>query len=77
MIGYVPQELFLFHGTILRNVALDEPGRSPDAVEAALRAAGAWDFIQSLPAGLLTVVGEGGSKLSGDRGRGSPSPGRS
>lgn len=65
MIGYVPQELFLFHGTILRNVTLDDPGMSREAVEAALRAAGAWEFIQSLPEGLLTVVGEGGSKLSG------------
>jgi ATP-binding cassette subfamily C protein len=65
MIGYVPQELFLFHGTILRNVTLGDPGTGLEAVEAALRAAGAWDFVQSLPAGPLTVVGEGGSKLSG------------
>lgn len=65
MIGYVPQELFLFHGTVLRNVTLDDPEMGADAVEAALRAAGAWGFIQSLPAGLTTVVGEAGSKLSG------------
>jgi len=65
MIGYVPQELFLFHGTILRNVTLDDPGMTREAVESALRAAGAWEFIQSLPRGLMTVVGEGGSKLSG------------
>jgi len=65
MIGYVPQELFLFHGTILRNVTLDDPGMTREAVESALRAAGAWEFIQSLPGGLMTVVGEGGSKLSG------------
>ncbi len=65
MIGYVPQELFLFHGTILRNVTLDDPGMDREAVEAALRAAGAWEFIQALPGGLMTVVGEAGSKLSG------------
>lgn len=65
MIGYVPQELFLFHGTILRNVTLGDLGTGLEAVEAALRAAGAWDFVQSLPGGPLTVVGEGGSKLSG------------
>jgi ATP-binding cassette, subfamily C, bacterial len=65
MIGYVPQELFLFHGTILRNVTLDDPGIGRESVEAALRAAGAWEFIQSLPGGLMTIVGESGSKLSG------------
>ena len=65
MIGYVPQELFLFHGTILRNVTLDDPGIGRESVEAALRVAGAWEFIQSLPGGLMTIVGESGSKLSG------------
>lgn len=65
MIGYVPQELFLFHGTILRNVTLGDPEIGREDVEAALRAAGAWDFIQALPEGLETVAGEGGTKLSG------------
>ncbi|MBN1558070.1 MAG: ABC transporter ATP-binding protein [Lentisphaerae bacterium] len=65
MIGYVPQEMFLFHDTIFRNVTLGDTALSRAAVEDALRQAGAWDFVSRLPAGLETVVGERGSKLSG------------
>jgi len=64
-IGYVPQELVLFHDTILANISLgDEQIGEPEAREA-LETAGAWDFIEKLPNGLNTVVGEKGSKLSG------------
>ncbi len=65
MIGYVPQENLLMHDTILRNVTLGETTVSEADVEAALRAAGAWQFVQDTPAGVHTVVGERGSMLSG------------
>ena len=65
MIGYVPQETYLFHDTVMANVTLGEPGISPDDVETALRRAEAWDFVAALPAGMDTVVGERGARLSG------------
>ncbi|MCP5164662.1 MAG: ABC transporter ATP-binding protein [Pseudomonadales bacterium] len=65
MIGYVPQETVLLHDTILHNVTLGDPALDTARAEEALRAAGAWDFISRLPAGLETVVGERGGKLSG------------
>jgi ATP-binding cassette subfamily C protein len=65
MIGYVPQELILFHDTIYANVALgDEEVTKADA-QAALEAAGAWDFVQAQPDGMAAIVGEKGAKLSG------------
>lgn len=65
MIGYVPQETALFAGTILTNVTLgDETFGEADA-EDALRAAGAWDFVATLPQILDTPVGERGQHLSG------------
>jgi ATP-binding cassette subfamily C protein len=64
-IGYVPQEMFLFHDTILQNVTLgDETLTSVDA-EHALRAAGAWPFVLELRMGMDTVIGERGAALSG------------
>jgi ATP-binding cassette subfamily C protein len=65
MIGYVPQEMFLFHDTVANNVALSDPAISRDGVREALVAAGAWGFVDELPAGLDTVLGERGSKISG------------
>ncbi len=65
MVGYVPQELFLFHDSVLANITLGDETITRDAVEAALRAAGATDFVAALPEGLDTVVGERGSLLSG------------
>ncbi len=65
MVGYVPQELTLFHDSILANVTLGDPAITEAAVTAALQAAGAWDFVSSLSEGLQTTVGEGGSQLSG------------
>jgi len=64
-IGYVPQDTVLLHDSILANVTLSDPELSDSDAEAALRAAGAWDFVSAMPDGLLTVVGERGSKLSG------------
>lgn len=64
-IGYVPQELVLFHDTIRANITLADPAITEDAIRNALEQAGATGFIASLPHGLDTVVGEMGGKLSG------------
>jgi ATP-binding cassette subfamily C protein len=64
-IGYVPQDTVLLHGSIRDNVTLGDPELDDDAVQRALEEAGAWDFIDALPEGLDTVVGERGGKLSG------------
>jgi len=64
-IGYVPQEVLLFHDTIERNVTLYEDGVPQEDVVAALQAAGAWSFVARLPQGVETVVGERGNRLSG------------
>ena len=65
MIGYVPQETFLFHDTVMANVGLGEPGISRADVETALRRSEAWTFVAALPEGMDTVVGERGARLSG------------
>ncbi|HEX7107947.1 MAG TPA: ABC transporter ATP-binding protein [Aestuariivirga sp.] len=64
-IGYVPQELMLFHDTISENISLSNPDISTEAVHAALEQAGAKTFIAALPQGIETDVGEMGSRLSG------------
>ena len=65
MIGYVPQDTFLFHDSVMANVALGEPDVSRARVEMALRRAEAWEFVATLPDGMDTVVGERGARLSG------------
>ena len=65
MIGYVPQDTFLFHDTVLANVTLGESGISRADVETALGRAEAWEFVAALPDGMDTVVGERGARLSG------------
>jgi len=65
LVGYVPQEVFLFHDTVFRNVTLGDESIGPDEVEAALRAAGAWEFVAARHRGIQTVIGEAGSRLSG------------
>ncbi|HEY3188839.1 MAG TPA: ATP-binding cassette domain-containing protein, partial [Solirubrobacteraceae bacterium] len=65
MIGYVPQETLLWHDTIARNVSLGDPDVSAADIQAVLEAAGAWEFVSSLPDGVQTVVGERGLRLSG------------
>jgi ATP-binding cassette, subfamily C, bacterial len=65
MIGYVPQEVVLWHDTIANNVTLRDLNLDREEVEVALRAAGAWDFVQALPQGIDTIVGERGARLSG------------
>lgn len=64
-IGIVPQEVLLFGGTIRENIAYGRPGASDEEIIEAAREANAWNFIQSFPEGLDTLVGERGVKLSG------------
>ncbi len=64
-VGYVPQELVLFHDTVLANVTLGEEDLSREDAEAALEAAGALDFVRQLPDGIDSIVGERGTLLSG------------
>jgi ATP-binding cassette subfamily B protein len=62
--GIVPQEAFLFSGTIADNISFGRPDAGAEEIEAAARAVGAWDFIADLPAGADTEVGERGVQLS-------------
>ncbi|MBS0029647.1 ABC transporter ATP-binding protein [Chitinophaga sp. 22321] len=61
----VPQDVFLFGGTIAENIAYGKPGATVEEMEAAAKQANAWEFIQRFPLGLDTVVGERGIQLSG------------
>lgn len=64
-IGYVPQEMFLFHDSVYNNITLGDPTIGRDEVREALVAAGAWGFIEKMPDGIDEVLGERGSKISG------------
>jgi len=63
-IAWVPQRPRLFAGTVAENVRLARPDATEEQVEAALRAAGAWDFVRALPGGAATPLGEDGAGLS-------------
>lgn len=65
MIGYVPQETVLFNESIALNVSLGDPAIQRADIEQALRRCGAWHFIERLPQGMDSSVGELGAKLSG------------
>ena len=64
-IGIVPQDTVLFNDAIEYNIAYGRPGASHADIVAAARAASIHDFIESLPDGYATMVGERGLKLSG------------
>ncbi|MEY3072014.1 MAG: hypothetical protein RLZZ353_210 [Actinomycetota bacterium] len=64
-VAYVPQETFLFDGTVAENVALGDPAIDAAAVRDALALAGAEDVVAALPEGVDTRVGERGAALSG------------
>jgi ATP-binding cassette subfamily C protein len=64
-IGYVPQEMLLFNGTILDNITLGDRRISRAQVEEALRGAGALEFVRDRPGGLESLVGNQGVMLSG------------
>lgn len=65
VIGIVPQDTVLFNESILYNLSYGRPGASRDEIEAVARIAHIATFIDSLPDGYETVVGERGLKLSG------------
>ena len=64
-IGIVTQDVFLFTGTIFENIAYGKVGATREEVAAAAKLANIHDFIESLPDGYETFVGERGVKLSG------------
>ena len=63
--AYVPQEALLFHRSIRENIAYGRPDATEDEIREAARLANALEFVDRLPAGLDTMVGERGVKLSG------------
>ncbi len=63
--GYVSQDVFLFHGTVRENIAYGRPEATEEMIVEAAKSAEAHEFILSLPQGYETVVGERGQKLSG------------
>jgi ATP-binding cassette subfamily B protein len=64
-IAYVPQEALLFHRTIRENIAYGRPDATLEEIRTAAREANALEFIEKLPQGFDTLVGERGIKLSG------------
>jgi ATP-binding cassette subfamily B protein len=65
LIGYVPQDIYIFAGTIAENIALGNPSAEMDSIVEAAKKAGAHDFIESLPERYETKLSEHGSTLSG------------
>ncbi len=63
-LGIVPQEAFLFTGTVRDNIGYGRPEATDADIEAAARAVGAHDFVASLPGGYLAAVSERGRSLS-------------
>jgi ATP-binding cassette subfamily B protein len=63
-LGIVPQEGFLFAGTVAENIAFGRPGASDEEILAAARAVGADEFVGQLEDGYATQLGERGSRLS-------------
>jgi ATP-binding cassette subfamily C protein CydD len=68
-VGWVPQNPHLFHGSIADNIRLARPGASATDMIAAAQAAHAHEFIQALPQGYDTPIGEQGARLSGGQGQ--------
>jgi ABC-type multidrug transport system fused ATPase/permease subunit len=63
-LGIVPQEGFLFSGSVRENIAFGRPDATLDEIEAAVAAVGATQFVAALPEGIETEVGERGVQLS-------------
>lgn len=64
-VGLVSQDVFMFHGTIRENITYGSPEATDQQIEQAARLSEAHEFIQALPHGYQTLVGERGQKLSG------------
>lgn len=65
VIGYVPQDIFLFNDTLLNNVTLGDPQYTETNAKEALKAAGAWSFVSTQSNGINSLVGERGLMISG------------
>jgi ATP-binding cassette, subfamily C, bacterial CydD len=63
-IAWVPQQPHLFAGSVADNIALGQPAASPEAIRQAARLAGAAEFIEALPGGYQTTLGERALRLS-------------
>ena len=61
----VPQDIFLFGGTVRENIAYGKPGATEEMIADAAAKANAWEFISQFPKGMDTLVGERGTQLSG------------
>jgi len=66
-IGYLPQDIELFDGTVAENIARFDPDADPEAILAAADAAGVKQMVLHLPEGFQTRLGEGGAVLSADQ----------
>lgn len=64
-ISVVFQDVYLFHDTVEGNIRMGKPDATKEEIIAAAKAAACHDFIMALPEGYQTMVGEGGSTLSG------------
>ena len=64
-VGYLPQDIELFQGTVAENIARFRDDASPEKVLAAATKAGVADLVHRLPDGFNTMIGEGGTTLSG------------
>jgi ATP-binding cassette subfamily B protein len=65
LFAFVPQDAYLYSGTVLENIRYGKPGASEEEITAAARSSYAHDFILELPEGYHTPVGERGARLSG------------
>jgi len=65
LFAFVPQDAYLYSGSVLENIRYGKPGASEEEITAAAKASYAHDFILELPEGYHTLVGERGARLSG------------
>ncbi len=64
-VGIVPQQIHIFNGTVLENIAFDDVVKKPEAIVSFLQEYGFIEFIESLPQSYVTLIGEEGINLSG------------
>ena len=64
-VGYVPQEVFIFHGTLVENIALGQKEVDRERIHRILKQVSLEKWVQNLPGGIDTLLGESGGQLSG------------